>query len=58
MVRGSMHSNAMVWILYGESVCCDYNHVIRKSCANRYGQEYLLLRFVARTGISGATSEK
>ena len=57
MVRRSMRSNAMVRILYGESVCCGYDHVIRKSGVNR-SQELLLLRFVARTGISDATGEK
>jgi len=58
MVRRSMHSNAIVCVLYGERVYLDYDHIIGKSGANRYGQEFLLLRFVARTGISGATSEK
>ena len=37
MVRRYMHSNAMVWVLYGESVCCDYDHVIRKVVPIRYG---------------------
>jgi len=34
MVRRSMHSNAVVWVLYVESVRCDYDHVIRERGAN------------------------
>jgi len=50
MVRRSTHSNPMVWVLYNGSVCCVYDHAVRKSGANRYGQEFLPPWFVAHTG--------
>jgi len=52
MARRYVHSNAMVWVLYGESVCCDYDHVIRKTGANNVTDKNFCFSGLLHTQVS------